>query len=274
MLYVGRNYTATLSGSTVKDVTCAKCGDRYLYRMVRQATGEGTSPYMLDNAGAQRRAEEKARAALEHALHTHCEVVPCPNCSHLQPDMVRKVRGQRLGWMNWVGWIGGFLALIGLAIYVGTLSRYDDTTPALVVGCTIAAAFFGLTIYRLFANARYDPNADGSQGAWASNCESMRFADYEQAAAAEQQAQAAGPLPVIPIAGDEEPAPAAAPATQWYYSSDGTQRGPVPDDALQALAATGQLDPDDSVWTDGMPAWVPAGTIDGLFPNAATAAVA
>lgn len=52
---------------------------------------------------------------------------------------------------------------------------------------------------------------------------------------------------------------------QWFYSSDGRQTGPVGLDGLRQLALTGQLKPDDMVWCEGMPAWIEARSVDGLF---------
>ncbi len=51
----------------------------------------------------------------------------------------------------------------------------------------------------------------------------------------------------------------------WYYTSGGAQRGPVEFANLQLLCASGQVQPDDLVWADGMPAWMPATRIPGLI---------
>ena len=56
----------------------------------------------------------------------------------------------------------------------------------------------------------------------------------------------------------------------WFYSTNGVQQGPVPVEALQRLAASGQLRPTDLVWGEGMPAWQLAGSVAGLFPAGAT----
>lgn len=52
---------------------------------------------------------------------------------------------------------------------------------------------------------------------------------------------------------------------QWYYTRRGQRQGPVERTALEMLARTGGLAPDDLVWTDGMTNWAEARTIDGLF---------
>jgi hypothetical protein len=52
----------------------------------------------------------------------------------------------------------------------------------------------------------------------------------------------------------------------WFYASSGVQKGPVSEEALRSLAASGQLAPTDLVWRDGMPSWQPASSIPGLLP--------
>jgi hypothetical protein len=57
-------------------------------------------------------------------------------------------------------------------------------------------------------------------------------------------------------------------ADQWYYAHQGQQAGPVSIEQLRQLAASGQLQPDDMVWKQGMTAWAPANTVEGLFSAA------
>lgn len=53
----------------------------------------------------------------------------------------------------------------------------------------------------------------------------------------------------------------------WYYARQGEQQtGPVAEDDLRALAASGALRPGDLVWRDGMAAWSAAGqALPALF---------
>jgi hypothetical protein len=57
---------------------------------------------------------------------------------------------------------------------------------------------------------------------------------------------------------------------QWYYSRAGSLEkfGPIDAQQLKRLASTGQLTPEDLVWTDGAKGWSPARKIKGLFPDA------
>ena len=52
---------------------------------------------------------------------------------------------------------------------------------------------------------------------------------------------------------------------QWYYSKNGQQHGPVSSKQLKDLAASGELQPTNLVWKEGMKQWVAAGSVKGLF---------
>lgn len=54
--------------------------------------------------------------------------------------------------------------------------------------------------------------------------------------------------------------------SQWYYSNDGQQQGPVSDQQLKQLAATGVLKSNSFVWKQGMSQWAEARKLKGLFP--------
>jgi hypothetical protein len=55
----------------------------------------------------------------------------------------------------------------------------------------------------------------------------------------------------------------------YYYSRNGAQGGPVTAQELKTLAESGGLTPSDLVWKEGMPEWVVASRMKGLFPAAA-----
>ena len=59
----------------------------------------------------------------------------------------------------------------------------------------------------------------------------------------------------------------------WFYVREGRREGPVRRARLLELVRGGWLAPEDLVWTEGMPEWVPAGTVDwpeALPPHATT----
>lgn len=61
-------------------------------------------------------------------------------------------------------------------------------------------------------------------------------------------------------------------ADEWFYGRDGKNTGPVGFDQLVELATSGELQPADLVWREGMADWVPAHRIDGLNFSAPSAA--
>lgn len=54
---------------------------------------------------------------------------------------------------------------------------------------------------------------------------------------------------------------------EWYYLIGDQQFGPVSGSHLRELAAAGQLKPTDLVWRPGLPGWVPARKVRGIFPK-------
>lgn len=54
-------------------------------------------------------------------------------------------------------------------------------------------------------------------------------------------------------------------SNEWYYAKAGKKEGPVSIDDLKRLVQQSQLQPTDHVWKQGMAAWVPASTVEGLF---------
>jgi hypothetical protein len=85
-------YSETVEGSVVKDVTCENCGHTYSYPMFRIVTGCET--VMFSSARGPERALKKARANLVKALETEHDDVPCPECRWHQSAHVAFVRSQ------------------------------------------------------------------------------------------------------------------------------------------------------------------------------------
>ncbi len=57
-------------------------------------------------------------------------------------------------------------------------------------------------------------------------------------------------------------------ATRWYRTLYGQKDGPFDAEQLRSLAASGELQPDDLVWKDGLDDWMPARKVKGLFADA------
>ncbi|WP_417376755.1 DUF4339 domain-containing protein [Gimesia maris] len=53
--------------------------------------------------------------------------------------------------------------------------------------------------------------------------------------------------------------------TEWYFSNNGDQLGPVPADQMQALVLSGEISSTTLVWREGMAQWEPAEKVDGLL---------
>lgn len=61
---------------------------------------------------------------------------------------------------------------------------------------------------------------------------------------------------------------------QWHYSRDGHRAGPVSSDELKSMARDGSIRPSDLVWRVGMPQWIAAAKVKGLFAEGDPAVVA
>ena len=58
-------------------------------------------------------------------------------------------------------------------------------------------------------------------------------------------------------------------SANWHYSKGGERHGPITEEQLRELAASGQLQASDLVWQQGMKEWAKAETVGGLFPTSA-----
>jgi len=53
--------------------------------------------------------------------------------------------------------------------------------------------------------------------------------------------------------------------SQWHYTHNGRELGPISSDELKELVAARELDPTDLVWQEGMADWSPAHRVKNLF---------
>lgn len=147
---VGTRYTATVSASVWKTVSCASCPCDFAYKMSRKAQGMGSSPLWLDNEGAKNRASAEANQRLEKLLATQFDVVWCPRCGSYQPSMFPRVRWQaNQRWLLIAG------ALLGVAMFT-------QAAPA-ALPLTALAASLGAAVFFFMKQSRFDPNADAAQ---------------------------------------------------------------------------------------------------------------
>jgi len=61
---------------------------------------------------------------------------------------------------------------------------------------------------------------------------------------------------------------------EWYYARGNQQQGPVALQAIQDMVRSGQLQPTDLVWRQGMPNWLAASQVPELGISQAAAAPA
>ena len=52
---------------------------------------------------------------------------------------------------------------------------------------------------------------------------------------------------------------------EWYFQKGDQRTGPVAANALRELAASGRITPDTLIWKTGLPNWIPAKSVKGLF---------
>ena len=162
-LYFSKEFSATAAGSTLRAVICEKCGGDYFYELSRVGVGSGTSPYYLNDSGAQARADRRAQQKLDAALRASADPVPCPHCGWLQEQMVREVRRRWLkGVRKWAA-IALFAGLIVLLVvfqvvvaYANHLEQYRVVLLAIAIG--LAAATLALWLWVPLARRAFDPN--------------------------------------------------------------------------------------------------------------------
>lgn len=147
---VGTRYTATVSASVWKTVSCASCPCDFAYKLSRQAQGMGASPLWLDNQGAKNRASAEARARLEKLLATASDVVWCPRCGSYQPSMFGRVR-----WKANQRWLIVAGALLGVAMFT-------QAAPVVAVPLGALALSLGAAVFFFVKQSKFDPNADAA----------------------------------------------------------------------------------------------------------------
>src|SRR5262245_30716849 len=107
-------YTATVSGSVAKGVTCESCGESYTYLLSRTVTGSDSAFFFASRA--QENALKKARAKLAKALETEHDDIPCPACRWHQSRNVAHVHGNSYAGMKNLA--GAFFIIAGIVLGV------------------------------------------------------------------------------------------------------------------------------------------------------------
>jgi hypothetical protein len=162
-----RRYQAEVTDAETRRVVCERCRTEYQYQVVRKAKGDGTSLYLLDNEGAERRAEERAERALNRKMRTAIEPHPCPECHWMQSEMVHELRRRSYPVLFWtfgvvipilLGVVLWFVVQVGTEYFSSSLEA-----PALRLALALVAGL-GVSLLigqglRYLLTRRIDPNA-------------------------------------------------------------------------------------------------------------------
>jgi len=87
-IVAGMRYSAEQKETVDAEFHCRSCGHRAWARVSSTGYGSGSSPYFLDNKGAQTRAAEEASRDALAVAHQALEGVPCPRCGKSKPGGV------------------------------------------------------------------------------------------------------------------------------------------------------------------------------------------
>jgi hypothetical protein len=165
-------YSATAQGRRLKFVPCENCSTEYVYVMQREATGAGTSMYMLNNERAADHATSAAGETLTSVLENDFDPVPCPVCGHYQRYMFPKLLGNTGLWVRIVLLVvivvGCLAAVTALHRSVRYLQhRNDDAFAQLVTSWSVLLLLcitgFGLSIVNKVKTRRFNPNVGDPQ---------------------------------------------------------------------------------------------------------------
>jgi hypothetical protein len=224
MFYVSRTYTASVAGSRVREAKCERCSCAYAYEMVRRAEGSGTSPYFLNNAGAEASAQGRAAKRLKKALERGVDPVPCPDCSWYQANMVREMRYRRGRSMVKLAIFGLVIAaIISFFAWICWLNRDWPWQPetwawlAVWVGGFAGGAAVCLAARRIMLEG-FDPNRDYP----------LRPAPYPGSPLPFKPGEAPAGVVVVPSgSGWTGLNQVTTPGPSWSAASDRAPRGPL-----------------------------------------------
>jgi hypothetical protein len=151
MAMIPASVTFTARGAALRGVTCENCGCQYLYRLTRiihetKTLPRGMRPEQLPNPTGKR---------LQRILKRSVDPVACPQCGHLQRDMIRALRAHRFGVV--------VLLAMGAAFVTGVLwfltQVPDVIAVSIYVPLVVAALSFGALFIRVCWIFQKDPNS-------------------------------------------------------------------------------------------------------------------
>lgn len=126
IIYASKSFTASVSGSTVKEVNCEKCQGHFFYQLARTASASAAAPYYIGQAWAKARAEKAAARKLAAKLQLDSELVPCPHCGHIQSLMFANERKRMHRGLLLLAWV---IPALGLPIIAVTAFAQSSAHP-------------------------------------------------------------------------------------------------------------------------------------------------
>jgi hypothetical protein len=165
--YVGVNYSASASGTTIARVACERCGKTYYYQLARTVHARIHSPFDIGGKAAPQRANDRARERLRQMLEADTDAVPCPHCGTYQEAMLPVLRNPRLKRLRYLGITGlvlagaaGLVSLVLTAAAANLNNRSELGALMIAWGITALTLLGGVLVLlvRRHKNATYDPN--------------------------------------------------------------------------------------------------------------------
>jgi hypothetical protein len=170
-IYIGKNFTATVTGSVVREIQCERCESAYGYQLSRVAQGTASAPYYIAQGAAQRRAERSAAKRLAKLLEHDEELVPCPGCGHVHTRAVLAARRRSYKPLKSFGI--GAIALGAAGAILTWIVAINEPSNRSIEGfvqfglAMVGVSAFGglLLLLRPALAKRFDPNAM-PRGTW------------------------------------------------------------------------------------------------------------
>lgn len=157
-------HLVTLTGRVPRLVRCESCAYEYVYIYEVKASGQGSGSLLLDDGGAETRANESAHFILHSEMEHGCAVVPCAQCGRVQEHMIPTARATHRWWMFSAGVSALLLSPLAAMGTCALQKPIDgDGLPLhimLLWTCVAILLVAGLVLpnLRLFLAERYDPN--------------------------------------------------------------------------------------------------------------------
>ena len=118
-MYFGRQHTATLEATMLKRFTCVHCGFESLVKVLTKGEGEGTSPYLLREEGAQTAARSEAEEKARENAADLARMGTCPACQRRDESTISGLKVNT--WLKG----GAFALLVGAGTWFVTGRSMD-----------------------------------------------------------------------------------------------------------------------------------------------------